>query len=125
MPDCFLLGCDATWCGSIGMLWHVVWQHWDVTAYGVAALGCYGMWCGSIGMLRQVWQHWDVMTCGVAALGCYGIWCGSIGMLRHVVWQHWDVTACGVAALSLCLSCTVFFIASYSSSLNIEVAVSC
>jgi len=27
MPDYILLGCDAMWCGSIGMLWHVVWQH--------------------------------------------------------------------------------------------------
>jgi len=29
------------------MLRHMVWQHWDVTACGVAALGCYGMWCSS------------------------------------------------------------------------------
>jgi len=29
--------------------------------------------------------------------------------------------ACSVAALSLCLSCTIFFIATYSSSLNLDV----
>ena len=56
------------------MLWHVVWQHWDVMPCGVAALGCDAMWCGSIGMLwRVVWQHWDVMVCSMAALGCYGM----------------------------------------------------
>lgn len=57
-------------------------------------------------------------------LGCNAMWCGSIGMLWHVLWQHWDVMACSVAALSLCLS-SIFFSATYSSSMKTEVAVSC